>query len=184
MKYTRSIFSFVIFTILLTLGSLLFSSSQAQAQNGICIIEFVKEAIPSDGTDFIFTCSGGINECSGNPNFTLQDGVDRFFEIDDSGQNTMITVAEEVPDGWKLDDISCEVFMVNPNNITFDFNAVQNGVVVTCEQGADPAFATCTFRNEGPPPTIPTLSQWGLIAMAGVLGIVGFMIMRRRKVTA
>jgi len=31
---------------------------------------------------------------------------------------------------------------------------------------------------------IPTLSQWGLIAMAAVLGIVGFMVIRRRKVTA
>jgi len=30
---------------------------------------------------------------------------------------------------------------------------------------------------------IPTLSEWGLIAMAGVLGIVGFMVIRRRKVT-
>ncbi len=31
---------------------------------------------------------------------------------------------------------------------------------------------------------IPTLSEWGLITMAGVLGIVGFMVIRRRKVTA
>jgi len=31
---------------------------------------------------------------------------------------------------------------------------------------------------------IPTLSQWGLIALAGILGIVGFMVMRRRKVRA
>jgi hypothetical protein len=29
---------------------------------------------------------------------------------------------------------------------------------------------------------IPTLSEWGLIAMAGILGIVGFMVMRRRAV--
>ena len=28
---------------------------------------------------------------------------------------------------------------------------------------------------------VPTLSEWGLILMAGILGIVGFMIMRRRK---
>jgi len=28
---------------------------------------------------------------------------------------------------------------------------------------------------------VPTLSEWGLIAMAGILGIVGFMVMRRRK---
>jgi len=44
----------------------------------------------------------------------------------------------------------------------------------------------CTQPN---PPTevitpIPTLSEWGLIVMAGILGIVGFMVMRRRKVTA
>jgi len=31
---------------------------------------------------------------------------------------------------------------------------------------------------------VPTLSEWGLILMAGILGIVGFMVMRRRKVTA
>jgi len=38
-----------------------------------------------------------------------------------------------------------------------------------------------------PPPPIadvPTLSEWGLIAMASILGIVGFMVMRRRKATA
>ena len=31
---------------------------------------------------------------------------------------------------------------------------------------------------------IPTLSEWGLIAMAGVLGIIGLLAIRRRKVTA
>ncbi len=31
---------------------------------------------------------------------------------------------------------------------------------------------------------IPTLSEWGLIAMAGVLGIVGFLAVRRRKAAA
>ncbi len=31
---------------------------------------------------------------------------------------------------------------------------------------------------------IPTLSEWGLIAMAGVLGIAGYVIIRRRKATA
>ncbi len=32
--------------------------------------------------------------------------------------------------------------------------------------------------------TVPTLSGWGMIAMAGVLGLVGFMVIRRRKATA
>ena len=34
------------------------------------------------------------------------------------------------------------------------------------------------------PTSVPTLSEWGLIAMASILGIVGFMVMRRGKVTA
>jgi len=35
-----------------------------------------------------------------------------------------------------------------------------------------------------PPSTVPTISEWGLIAMAGILGIMGFMVLRRRKLTA
>ena len=38
-----------------------------------------------------------------------------------------------------------------------------------------------------PPPsvtTVPTLSEWGLIAMAGLIGITGLLVMRRRKLTA
>jgi hypothetical protein len=31
---------------------------------------------------------------------------------------------------------------------------------------------------------VPTLSEWGLIAMASILRIVGFMVMRRRQVAA
>lgn len=31
---------------------------------------------------------------------------------------------------------------------------------------------------------VPTLSEWGLLAMAAVLGIVGFIVMRRRTATA
>lgn len=45
---------------------------------------------------------------------------------------------------------------------------------------SNPVEATWIF----PPRNVPTLSKWGLIAMAGILGIVGFMVMRRRKVTA
>ena len=31
---------------------------------------------------------------------------------------------------------------------------------------------------------VPTLTEWGLIALAGILGLVGLMVIRRRKVTA
>lgn len=34
------------------------------------------------------------------------------------------------------------------------------------------------------PAQVPTLSQWGLITMAGILGFIGFMVIRRRRVAA
>ena len=41
-----------------------------------------------------------------------------------------------------------------------------------------------TGRCQFEPRDVPTLSEWGLIAMAGVLGLVGFMVMRRKRATA
>ncbi|MGH7849215.1 MAG: IPTL-CTERM sorting domain-containing protein, partial [Thermodesulfobacteriota bacterium] len=59
---------------------------------------------------------------------------------------------------------------------------VGNSVTFFCE---DNDLATCVFTNVRSSDPIPTLSEWGLIAMAGVMGIVGlFIVMRRRKVTA
>jgi len=57
----------------------------------------------------------------------------------------------------------------------------------TPEEGGD-SFERIVYMSSPPPPPppamIPTLSEWGLIAMAGILGLVGFMVMRRRKATA
>lgn len=57
-----------------------------------------------------------------------------------------------------------------------------------CEREGDAWFleTDCSEVPEcAPIPTnVPTLSEWGLVAMAGILGIVGFMLIRRKKVTA
>ena len=45
-------------------------------------------------------------------------------------------------------------------------------------------FIINAIGNELSPTDIPTLSEWGLIAMAGILGLVGFMVIRRRNITA
>ena len=45
-------------------------------------------------------------------------------------------------------------------------------------------FEGAIFSCDAISAQVPTLSEWGLIAMAGILGIVGFMVMRRRKVIA
>jgi len=42
----------------------------------------------------------------------------------------------------------------------------------------------CSGLNPEDVRNVPTLSEWGLIAMAGVLGLVGFMVMRRKRATA
>jgi YVTN family beta-propeller protein len=65
---------------------------------------------------------------------------------------------------------------------TFD-----NTVIATVDVGGNPLafgiFIQGTISPR-PPSNVPTLSEWGLIVMASILGIVGFMVMRRRKVTA
>lgn len=52
---------------------------------------------------------------------------------------------------------------------------VEGGV---CEPGPG-EFGQCVV-----PRNVPTLSEWGLIATAGILGFIGFMVIRRKKATA
>jgi hypothetical protein len=54
-------------------------------------------------------------------------------------------------------------------------------VVLSCE-GEGSVVLPCIIEVVVTP--IPTLSEWGLLAMAGILGIVGYMVIRRRKVSA
>lgn len=64
-----------------------------------------------------------------------------------------------------------------------------SGVMSEC--GTAPGFTLLgTFRGQrcngstglcGPiPRNVPTISEWGLIAIADILGIIGFMVIRRR----
>ncbi|MEX1000122.1 MAG: IPTL-CTERM sorting domain-containing protein [Thermodesulfobacteriota bacterium] len=56
----------------------------------------------------------------------------------------------------------------------------EEGPILDWFEVVNRAFDQC----EPPVSNVPTLSEWGLISMAGILGIVGFMVMRRRKVAA
>ena len=71
----------------------------------------------------------------------------------------------------------------SPNERSSTLITINTVTGQTTEIGALPdCFDAIIFREL--PANVPTLSEWGLIAMAGVLGIVGFMVMRRRKATA
>lgn len=52
--------------------------------------------------------------------------------------------------------------------------------------GESPRFeGACTVKLvDSPIAEVPTLSEWGLISMAAILGLVGFMVARRRTVNA
>ena len=69
----------------------------------------------------------------------------------------------------------CENFSGCSGGEFCDF--VPNGTCVV-EDG----IGSCVILPSNVP--IPTLSEWGLIALAGILGIVGFMVIRRRKAVA
>lgn len=81
-------------------------------------------------------------------------------------------IVEDPLEGWQLQDVDCS----NSPGISTAF--IENGVSVRCiSQG----FISCTFTNLRVP-AIPTLSEWGMIAVAAGLGLVGvFFALRRRR---
>ncbi len=165
--------SHFVLVLLLILGSIILSTNNAEA--GLlpvegCFITIIKEADPGGNTQFEFDVSG----TGGMFSFNLSDPSDNSLEFF-LGIESSVSVTEIVPEGWELVDIDC-------SGVGVVIEPIENGRDFTCLKIFD--TASCTFRNEGPPPSVPTLSQWGLIALAGILGIVGFMVIRRRKVTA
>ena len=74
------------------------------------------------------------------------------------------------------DENGCpEINAVTANGNDWNSDFVMNngyGTSITCVGFIEPEV------------NVPTLSEWGLIAMAGALGIIGFMVLRRKKATA
>ena len=174
MRYTRSFISFFILTMLVGLGSLVLSTDQVRAGFSPCEIGIVKIAIPADNTPFNFSVPELIPD-----NFVLNDPDNDSTMFSLTDKNRTANVTENVPPGWILDDIVCE----SRDSVTI--SEISNGISFSCSGGGGGApHATCTFFNvKVVTSPIPTLSEWGLVAMAGILGLVGFMVIRRKKVT-
>jgi len=75
------------------------------------------------------------------------------------------------------DFLTSQINNLNPSEDSFTINEVtyvwENFEIIT---------ADLDCRNIVSP--VPTLTQWGLIAMAVILGIVGYLVIRRRRVSA
>lgn len=164
MRYVNKFLSMFVLTLAVFSAALVFS---ADVMAQVCDVQITKESVPEDGTEFPFTVTGDITD-----DFTLVSEETEQFDLP-IGDTVM--VAEQTPDGWGLRDINCRTnggTTVSTEGMAAD---------ILCDEGGGQAF--CTFTNSAKE-AIPTLSQWSIIALIVVLGIVGFMVLRRKKVNA
>lgn len=150
------------------------STDHARAQPD-CIITIEKVATPANNVAFPFSVTGDITS-----QFTLMEPGNTTTNIELSIDD-IITITEETPAGWELGGIECVegtsgCGAVPCLNITID--EATNSITAEC---LDNDEGSCTFTNVLTPRTgVPTLSQWGLISLIVILGIVGFIFYRRR----
>lgn len=183
MNSNYNLFSFLI--VVVAIGFLFTGTLDANAQDR-CRVTIEKAADPADNTLFEFSVTGDQNF-----EFTLADPAVTTEIINLIAEEDLdVTVRELVPSGWILDSIECTIpsggFCGNPNpppaavpclNIT----EVEDGLNFQC---LDSSEVTCTFTNVPLVRNIPTMSQWGLIAMAGILVLIGIWGITRKKAEA
>jgi len=139
-------------------------------------------AIRSDGTLFASAWM--------NTNFMLYT-LDRI-----TGNPTLVgtmDTASVVPNGLAVGGLAFHPVTQQLFASTNNGDVGNDSYLLTVDESAPPSFNVQGQTEncfdglvfvEGSLRNVPTISQWGLIAMAGLLGIVGFMVMRRKKVTA
>jgi hypothetical protein len=138
--------------------------------NGI-VVGVTPSDFPYDGQDFVPGDPGPVDLNQGPFDFGPTAYERWCYEVANScGADDGTGLPGPINTAFDLDLWS---ICFTPNDDGFSISSGFQGQVGNCVDGFE--FVTAQ---------IPTLSEWGLIAMAGILGIVGFMVMRRRKVTA
>jgi len=114
-----------------------------------------------------------IETDSGDDSVTLRSGA-VILGLIDGGSDIDILIFEMSVPGGQVAAICAELESLDPaaGSITID------GLFYEWE---DFEFIQCNLNAVD---SVPTLSEWGLIAMASILGIIGFIIARRRKAAA
>jgi hypothetical protein len=142
-----------------------------QPPDGTCGVRICKDAEDDAGEiPFSFEAEQG-GSTSDFTLFSESECIGVLFGPIDS-----VTITEGPTRGFVLDSVVCEGFS-SPVVIT----EIDNGIIAECNSANDEG--TCTFVNvRGLTSTaIPTLSEWGLISMAGIMGIIGFFVAMRRR---
>ena len=162
-------FNLRVFSIVLVLTGVTmlagFGGGARGAEVGPCGVTITKVAPGGEDTEFPFEHAEDGGEIF---SFPLLGGHS------EGGPFSSTSTVTELPlEGWVLTDIECE------NTGATSFDITDNGFTATCDGSGD---VTCTFFNVPVSSNIPTLSEWGMIASAAGLILVGvFFAVRRRK---
>ena len=134
-------------------------------------LTIVKDTQPDDPQDFLFTWDSG--------SFTLDDDGDNGNTYSNTTTLSGLvegeyTVTETEPEGWVVDEITCEGDTDGGSSV----DVASGTLTADVDHGED---LVCTFVNKRVQP-IPTLSQWASILMALMLAGLGGLTLRRRIV--
>lgn len=123
--------------------------------------------------------------------YALEDGVNLYTISVNDGTSELIgsTGLEDFGNdiGLAYDEINRVLYAIagEGNGSLFSLNVETGQATLIGQTGVDFEIDGLGWREDCDlVRPIPTLSEWGLIAMAGVLGIVGLFAIRRRKITA
>jgi Domain of unknown function (DUF5979) len=168
-SFLKSICGVTLFVLFVS-GIFFLSAQTGAAQPAICPLVLAKQADGAGGQEFIFTV---VPEGDGEGGqFSLTDGESRPGNIP---VGTSGTITEEPTAGWVLAGVDCE----GDNGLII--NDIEGGIFIECDEPGE-TVVTCTFVNVRAASAIPTLSEWGMIAVAGGLMLVGvFFAVRRRR---
>jgi len=147
---------------------LLLSAENSFAQD--CFITVEKVAPGAEGQEFQF-------------NGEVEDGAVFAFTVTagdsaSGGASTLPAVITEVPvAGWRFGGIECL-----PGGGVAILEVLEDGWV---EQCVNPNLETfCTVTNVRDTSAVPTLSDWGMIAAAAGLGLIGVFYAVRKRLQA
>ena len=150
-------------------GVLFLTSGESRGQGNACALQVTKiaEGAP-EGQIFEFQVE--VEGNIGTAQLPAGIAVPAIF-----GQGPPVTVTEIPTPGWTLADVICET----TSGVTV--TEIEGGAIFECLDPEGGFVGECTFVNVRDV-NIPTLSEWGMIAAAAGLVIVGvwFAVRRRR----
>ncbi len=159
--------------LIFTAGAMINLSTAEKASAQSCSMTICKSA-PGAPPDLGFTINfgGDLKPFS----VELFDGADCFTTS--ISFNSVVEVTEEPTSGWPLQDVVCD------DVPGFPVSNIRDGISANCAPQSGFAEITCTFVNGVPPANIPTLSEWGMIAAAAGLMLVGVFFAVRKRLRA